>query len=267
MVELSIFFCISYYEGDIEWLRPYLKDNFVVYWKSNDIPPVWLNNKIVKTDNVGYNLHSYFTFIIDNYETLPEVVVFCKNNLVDRHMSIDVFSELIKRTTFTPLVDDNYFDKLSFPVSFMDNNSVYHEFNDDWYSNKYPGKYFFKYNDFYNWAFKDKNRPIYLSFAPGGNYIVRRENILSRPREFYINLRNIISHSQLSLESHFVERSLSAIWNSNIKHSCVLESVQDISLLKINAKLRNHANNPEPLARLKNKAFLLIVRALYRLFI
>ena len=75
----SIFFCISYYSGTLDILNYVDKDNYIIYDKS--IEGLKSNDKnIIRTINVGYNIESYFSYIIDNYDNLPEIILFCKNN-------------------------------------------------------------------------------------------------------------------------------------------------------------------------------------------
>ena len=57
--------------------------------------------------------------------------------------------------------------------------------------------------NFFNFIFETSIKPQFISFSPGANYIVPKTNILSRSKEFYINLLSFISHSRLSCESHF----------------------------------------------------------------
>ena len=49
-----------------------------------------------------------------------------------------------------------------------------------------------------------------------------------RSKNFYKNLLTFISHSQYSCESHFLERSLFVIWNSNLETSDKMDEVIDI---------------------------------------
>ena len=127
--------------------------------------------------------------------------------------------------------------KISISIDFSDNS--FNEINSSWYKFKHPRKYFANYNVFYNYVFKDTKKPLFLRFAPGANYIVPRENILLRKKSFYKNLEYFIDHSQYSCESHFVERSLYIIWNSNIESSENMDNIiskNDLNNLEKNCK-------------------------------
>ena len=91
------------------------------------------------------------------------------------------------------------------------------EINTSWYKYNYDRLFFADYNDFYRYIFNSTEIPIFLKFSPGGNYLLKKENILLRSKSFYQNLKLFISHSQYSCESHFLERSLETIWTSSLE--------------------------------------------------
>ena len=106
-------------------------------------------------------------------------------------------------------------------------DSGFTEINSSWYRNKYPRLFFKDFNYFYQYIFENVEKPLFLRFAPGANYIVPKNNILLRSKNFYKNLLTFISHSQYSCESHFLERSLFVIWNSNLETSYKMDEVID----------------------------------------
>ena len=70
------FFCISYFEGDIAWAESISDSNYVIYAKG-DLPANAPKNA-VPIPNVGYNIYSYLTYIIEHYDSLPELIVFAR---------------------------------------------------------------------------------------------------------------------------------------------------------------------------------------------
>ena len=93
------------------------------------------------------------------------------------------------------------------------------ELNDSWYLNRteLPTKYFKTYNDFMDFCFKNPIHPKYVRFAPGGNYIVPKENLLKYDKIFYQNIKTIVEHHQLSGESHLIERFMHTMWSCNFE--------------------------------------------------
>lgn len=226
------FFCISYFEGDLEWISYLKKSNGIIYNKSGNSISTKINS--ITIDNVGYNIYSYLKFIIDNYENLPNIIVFCKNNIMTRHIKENTFKRLIKRDVFTPLEDP--IQKRNYPFSIEYSDNRYNELDGSFfYKFKFDRKYFASYSFLYNYVFKDVQSPKFIKFAPGANYIVPKENILIRTKEFYTNLLLFVSHSQFSCESHFIERILNDLWNSNIEsspHMNKILSTKEVSMLK-----------------------------------
>ncbi len=210
------FFCISHFDGDISWVKNIKKDNYIIYNKSGkDIDHI--TNNYISINNVGYNIYSYLVFIIQNYENLPKVTIFCKDNIFTRHISTELFIRLFNRKSFTCLENDTLHD--NFPVNLEISDNGYVEINNSWYKFNLPRKFFSEYNEFYSYIFKNCNLPDFLRFSPGANFVIPKENILLRSKNFYKNLIRFIDYSKLSCESHFLERSLNTIFNSNVQSS------------------------------------------------
>ena len=207
------FFCISYFKGDFEWIYKLDHSKYIVYNKSDEDLPKEIKN--IKIKNVGYNLFSYLEYIIKNYNNLPDSIIFCKNNIFDRHLNKYSFTKLIKRNIFTSLQEDSYGNNNFVSLNVSDQG--FNEINSSWYKYNYDRLFFANYNDFYKYIFNSREVPTFLKFSPGGNYLLKKENILLRPKSFYQNLKLFLSHSQYSCESHFLERSLETIWTSNLE--------------------------------------------------
>ena len=256
------FFCISHFNGDISWVKNIRKENYIIYNKSgNNIDHITEN--YISINNVGYNIYSYLKFIIDNYENLPNVTVFCKDNIFTRHLSIELFLKLIKRKTFTGLEDDSLSSVFPANLKMSDNGFV--EINNSWYKFNFPRKYFSGYDEFYSYIFNDCNIPDFLRFSPGANFIVPKENILLRSKNFYKNLMKFINYSKLSCESHFLERSLNTIFNSNVKSASYMDNEineRDLILLEKNCRLKISKEN-KFIIKIKN---LITVKLLYIIY-
>jgi len=207
--------CISNHNNDLSWLNNY-PNPFTIYDRSDDNSFV-SELKHIKSPNVGYNIYDMFTFIIDNYNNLPDVITFCKGNIFPRHMGREKFEELMNNNFFTPLFDYTLHSP-NMPVCMFSSDGIWSEINNNWYMNEgRPIKYFTRYNDFLDFIFINPIKPNYITFCPGGNYVVPKNYILKYNIEFYINLRKFVSHAKLSAESHIIERALYTIWLGNYK--------------------------------------------------
>ena len=211
------FLVISNYNNEISWVSE-RSENYLIYDKGEtNIHPYTVDQKkIIKSPNIGYNLYDYFTFIIDHYDDLPDCTIFTKGNIFPRHITKEYFDRISNNNFFTP-IEDYRMHKTKWPVSFFSADGGFCEINNSWYLNHHPIKYFSNYNDFLKFCFKDPVIPRYIRFAPGGNYIVPKENILKLPKMFYDNLRTFISYCPLPGEAHIVERSLYTLWTSNFE--------------------------------------------------
>jgi len=223
------FWCISCYEGDVSWVNN-IKEGYHLYVKG-DVDVRGIPEKNVSyIDNVGYNIYSYMRFIVDHYDCLPDVVVFCKNNAFPRHIDKDKFFDLTERKSFTCIEDVGRF-KLRYPKSMLSSDNGMMELNTGWYVPYYPSKYFSSFYSFWKFIFDTEDFPRYIRFAPGANYVVPKENILMRSKSFYENLMNFVSHDQFSSESHMVERVLYSVWMSPVKESSEMREVLDMDVL------------------------------------
>ena len=208
------FLLVSNYNNDISWVKEYT-DNYLIYDRS-DQKIAKKNTHIILQKNIGYNLYDYFTYIIDNYEKLPNCVVFVKGNVFPRHVSKNFFDKIINNDFFTP-IEEKKMLTVRRPLSFFSQDGGYCEINNDWYLKHHKTRYFHGYNDFIKFCFVDPVIPKYICFAPGANYIVPKENILKLPKQFYKNLKFILSYAQLPGEAHIIERALYTLWTSNFE--------------------------------------------------
>ena len=258
------FFCISYYDGELNWIKELNPSQYIIYNKSNFTLPKEFKN--IKIKNVGYNLYSYLIFIIDNYDNLPETIVFCKNNIFERHVDKKYFETLIEKEIFTSIEKESY--KLKSPASLRLSDYEFNEINSSWYKYNYKRQYFANYNEFHSFIFQTNHFPQYLSFSPGANYLVRRENILLRTKQFYQNLLLFISHSQFSCESHYLERSLKIIWNSSLESNKIMNKEIKSKKKKFIINRCNYIKSKEQIIieKIQQKIIFLIGRIFFKLF-
>jgi len=179
-------------------------------YSDNDL--FWVEVPMVVYDkkelNVGYNIYDYLSYIVDNYNDLPDVVLFMKGNMLKRHISQGEWDKIKDNTTFTPILTQNH-EVDNVGNKYID--GLYYEKNDSWYLYSYPRRYYTNYNDFARDF--DLPTPEYLGFAPGGCYIVPKKNILKHGILFYEKLRSLVSWHQTPAEAHMIERALHTIWS------------------------------------------------------
>jgi len=188
---------ISRYNHDLSYLKDYT-DDYVIYDRSEK--PL---KDSIKVANVGSDIYDKFTFIIDNYEKLPEVAIYTKANLF-KYITPQEF-DLVKDTTeFTPLLTQNH--KTYMPVCYYQ-EGMYHEINNYFYLGVHPARYA---NEI-KYIFQMEKR-TYNAFAPGSNYIVPKKNILKHPLSLYNKLRSYLEWDRYPGDAQLMERNLYYLW-------------------------------------------------------
>jgi hypothetical protein len=200
----------SEYEPD--WLKDYPELDYIILDQSEtdnwakDIP----KERIVKYPNKGNSDCAKLTWIIENYDTLPEVFIWGKANLF-KYITKEEFDTLKDNQDFTPLLTQNhktYSDKFGKVCYYED--GMYYERGDNWYVNQFAFR-IPTLNDF-AWYLSLPAPANYVPFAPGGNYILTRERVYRYGRDMYEKMRDTLLHSQLPAEAHFCERLYLTIW-------------------------------------------------------
>lgn len=69
---------VARYNENIDWLKNTAL-NYIIFNKGEANLPLWVKNEI-KLPNIGREAHTYLTYIILNYDNLPEHSVFVQGN-------------------------------------------------------------------------------------------------------------------------------------------------------------------------------------------
>ena len=201
-------YVLTNYNNTPDWIHEYT-DDYLIYDRSDSKEYLkdFDQSKIIYVENVGDADYDRLGYIVDNYFDLPEVFLLSKSNLF-KFISKEEFDKVKDNTTFTPLLTQNH--KVYEPVCRYQ-DGMYMEINNSWYMLGLDWHYFQNYTEFAK-AFNLPN-PDYLTFAPGGNYILTRENVYKYGLAFYEGLRSILPYCQRPGEAHCIERSLYTIWS------------------------------------------------------
>lgn len=198
------------------WVYEYT-DNYLIYDKAHRYVE---SDKIKHQPNVGANIYDIFDFIFNNYNNLPEIVIFCKGNVIPRHCGIEKFKNIINNTEFTSI--ENYIREA--PTykqgiyAFVDELDGYHEKPIEvnaTVANIHKSNYIFNYNDLLNDIFENSLVGEYIRFAPGGNYIIPKKDILKYNKNFYETMRNYVSWHHKPGEAYLLERAMFTIFKNN----------------------------------------------------
>lgn len=197
---MSNFWIISRYNHDVSYLGEYTND-FIMYDRS-ETP--FNDPRVIKVPNIGTDIYDKFTFIIDNYDDLPDVAIYTKANIY-KYISKEEFDAMRDNKTFTPILTQHH--KTYLPVCWYE-NGLYCERNDYWYLNTYPAKFADEIIKFFKMDEREYN-----AFAPGSNYILPKENILKHPKETYKMLRSFLDWTRYPGDAQLIERNLYYLWS------------------------------------------------------
>lgn len=192
-------FVISNYNNDLSWIPKYTSD-YVIYNQGEPID----NSKSIQVPHAGSDIADKFSFIIQNYENLPDVVTMVKGNFLGRFIRQDEFDLIKNNKTFTPIVTQQHNTYL--PICWYE-DGMYCEKNDYWYLQGELSGYSKEIIDFFSMA----NRR-YNMFAPGSNYILPKANILKHSKEIYQKLKSLIDWAEYPKEAQLMERNLYYLW-------------------------------------------------------
>ncbi len=200
---------VARYNENIEWLNSEM-ENCIIYNKGNKLN---LDNEI-NLENVGRESETYLNYIISNYDNLPDVIVFTQARISDHIGSTNNINYLIniKNQALIYSKSQNF-------LTHYDNGRNIH-FDKEWNlrNNGYILKDNYKDNKpitFFEW-FKnniDINYPNPIKIYVAGIFAVKKEIILNKPIEYYMNLIKEVNHHINSTEGHFFERSWFYIFN------------------------------------------------------
>lgn len=195
-------YVISRYNHDLSWLSEYTID-YVLYDRSDEPMP-----GSIKMPNIGSDIYDKLTYIIDNYDNLPDIAIYTKANLF-KYITKEEFDKVKDNKIFTPLLTRNHQEKKD--VCYYDENGMYWEINNRWFLGAHPTKTPEAADELYRLLGIDKL--WYVPFAPGSNYILPKENILKHPKELYEKLRSYIDWAVYPGECMIIERGLYTLFH------------------------------------------------------
>lgn len=177
---------ISRYSEDIEWSNQF--SNVVIINKGI---PCNISNEIVMP-NFDREGHTYYQYIYDNYDDLPDHLIFLQGNPFDH--------------------SPNVIDLLNHYISHINNNV-------DSNTMKYISQQFHNVNPVKpdKWIPTLPIKEIYTKlfgsaididslFGAGAQFMVSRELILRRPKDFYKNIVDLLGYHTDPIEGHVIER-------------------------------------------------------------
>ena len=182
---MKLIVVICHFKESLEWISE-LKHDYVIYNKNPEHNHKFENNM----PNVGFDTVAYLTYIIDNYNNLPDFICFSQDN---PFYHCDKFIEKVNgfdfNTEFLPLgrtyVRDNE-NILNQTINYANNTGISY------------------------------TEPI--KFINSAQSIVSKNLILKNPIEFYVRVRETLPKTEkINQTNYFVEYLWPTILNFNDK--------------------------------------------------
>ena len=207
---------IARYDENIDWIN-YIDTNLYdvfIYNKGTKLPNI-LNCNIIELENKGRETHTYLYHIINNYENLPEKIIFTQANPFDH-----VHNNFINQVNHFKECDDTffYFSKNILNIEYDKNTNKFFE---NGILNNIEWKNYHKLTcplaETMKKLFKDfKEENLKLVFGTGAIYGVNKELVLKNDKNFYMSCMDILNNSSNLInpdEGHSFERLWLYIFN------------------------------------------------------
>lgn len=173
---------IARYNEDVSWINSLKKENVIIYNKGEemDLP----DYKCIPRINIGRESETYLHYIITNYDSLPDYILFMQGDpfFHMHHINVQNIQVCIDTMVCTKPIT-------TLPL-FTNFTSELHNMN-----------YELKKHVYYSMFFKN-SIPNTFYFAAGAQYIVPKKNILNKPIEFYKKIYSMNIYNALVNVSH-----------------------------------------------------------------
>jgi hypothetical protein len=175
---------IARYNENIDWSIQF--PNVLIYNKGELIKNC--DNQIL-LENVGTICHTYYKYIYDNYDNLENYTIFLKGNPF-----IDSPDALLNIWNY--INDKN----LDINFNYISEKIINCNLSGCYYDMSLP------LIDVYEKLFNERKTNMPFIFGIGSQFIVSREQIHKRPKEFYLKIINLLNYSECPIEAFVIER-------------------------------------------------------------
>jgi hypothetical protein len=172
---------VARYNEDVSWTKK-LKNVIIC----NKGEPLEGYNQIM-IDNVGREGHTYYKYIVDNYENLDEHIVFLQGNPFDHSPNLFYILKVLNQE-----MDFTFLSELLFVTNLNAQKITYEQC--------------YNIDKTYNSIFNEAPNNQYLIFGAGAQFAVKKNTILKYSKEYYSNIVNILQYDINPIEGHHIER-------------------------------------------------------------
>ena len=209
----DILIVVSRYNEQLEWMKeePFSNYKSIVYNKGpND--HFYHPGKVIPLKNVGREGHTYLYHIVKHYDDLNEITIFLPGSLnMDNKMQKGkrmMYEIEHKHKAFFITDSDNISNLYDFTISeYSSTSSENHSINPE------SMMELSKIRPFGKWCESYFDKHALTHYSHGGILSVSKKDVLQKPKSYYKELLEELSHSSNPEVGHYVERSWQAIFN------------------------------------------------------
>lgn len=180
---MKICIVVARYNEDLEWTKQF--PNVIIYNKGAPLPDIF--NQIM-LNNVGREGHTYYKHICDNYDNLADYTIFLQGNPFDHSPNII--------TNLNICINQN----LNIDFEFLSERILYCNLSGC------PHHFGIPLIETYEKVFNERKECMAFIFGAGAQFIVSKQKILQRPKEFYLNIVKILENDVNPIEGFAIER-------------------------------------------------------------
>lgn len=205
------------YNYEPEWLKDFNLES-TIYDRSDDGLERDLTKygKVYKTENRGDVDYDKLSWLIENYDNLPDVFLWGKSNL-PKYVELKDIKIALTKPIFQPLLKYDhriYSDQFGEVNKYVSSPQglIYAERNDSWFFHAgldNAGR-FQTWNEWARHFLLPQE--AFIPFAPGGNYILTREVVHKHSKDLYEEMRDMLPYAKHPVEAHCCERSYFYLW-------------------------------------------------------
>lgn len=203
---------VARYDRDLEWIKDCDLNgiDLYIYNKGKDIPSYFGNYYIRDLENIGLDQASHIQFIIDNYDNLPDIVLFTQDDFDNHIKNHNIYM------SSSPLGNVDFYIKLMIHQAkvrgFSQNAFAYN-------AGPFTPSYQFKIDKSYGehmtnqtfgqWFEDNLKQPYPIAeflWFKNAIFAVHKKYILTRSKNEYINILKQFKFRRNELD-HFMERS------------------------------------------------------------
>jgi Protein of unknown function (DUF3431) len=170
---------VSRYNENVEWTKQF--NNVLIYNKGEHLDGY---ENVIKLDNVGREGHTYYKHIYDNYDNISKYNIFLQGN------SFNIISKINYCQN-----EENLDIDFCFLGKLLDSNIA-----------GCPHHGGLDIRGVYANLFGERKDEYPLQFSPGAQFIVSKNQIIKRSKDFYLKIVKMLEYSIHPIEGFIIER-------------------------------------------------------------